>query len=172
MSEQEIIKILSGWLDTRKYPFQMANAFFYGWECDYWALDNGGIAREFEIKISRSDFLGDSKKHKHENPENGANYFYYVTPENLVKADEIPRPYGLIWVCHGGLLSIVKKPRQLHTGKFCRWRDLARKSYFRYREVMLEKLGAKEITRQEYRDSLLLEWAEDSEQDSITTQKH
>jgi len=159
MTEKEIIKALVCWLDPVKYPFQMANAYFYGWECDYWAMDPHGITREFEIKVTRSDFKGDAKKPKHENTANGANYFYYVTPANLVKAEEVPRDYGLIWVAERSLI-IVKKPRRLHSTLFDGWKELARKTHFRYRETLLEKMAAREISFQQYRDCLVLEWAE------------
>lgn len=158
-TEKEIIQALACWLDDKKYPFQLANAFFYGWECDYWALDGNGIAREFEIKVTRKDFLSDAKKFKHNDRFAGANFFYYVTPDNLVSADEVPNGYGLIYVS-GRLIQIVKRPRRLHSNVFDKWQDLARKAYFRYREIMKQRKDAKEITREQYRESLVLDWAE------------
>src|SRR5688500_10798974 len=101
MTEKDIIKQLAMWVDERKYPFQVPKACFYGWGCDYWALEISGIAREFEIKISRSDFLNDAKKDKHSS-DKGANYFYYVVPKDLIKPTEVDPRYGLIYVWDTG----------------------------------------------------------------------
>ena len=49
MSEESIIKELAGWLDNRKFPFQIPRAFIYDWESDYWCMTSGGETREFEI---------------------------------------------------------------------------------------------------------------------------
>ncbi len=148
MTETEIIKILSIWVDERKYPFQVPNAFFYGWECDYWVCDTCGMTKEFEIKISRQDFLKDAKKKKHLT-NSGSNFFYYVCPKDLIKPDEIDKRYGLIYLVHG-LIQIVKKPKRLHNEKFTSWKILANKMYWRYRNLWREKYISKEITRDEY----------------------
>lgn len=149
MSEKDIIKQLALWVDERKYPFQIPNAFFYGWECDYWALDIGGIAREFEIKISRSDFFNDAKKDKHTS-DKGANYFYYVVPKDLIKPAEIDPRYGLIYVWDTGFVEVAKKPRKLHDNRFQEWKILANKMYWRFRQLWREKYIDKQITRDEY----------------------
>ena len=148
MTEQSIIKQLAGWIDDRKYPFQIPNAFFYGWECDYWALDIAGIAREFEIKISRTDYFNDAKKQKHN--VKGANYFYYVCPKDLIKIGEVDKKYGLIYIRDGGFVEVVKKPKKLHDERFTDWKILASKMYWRFRGLWREKYLAKEITRDEY----------------------
>lgn len=151
LTEPEIIKHLSQWVDDRKFPFQCPNAFIYGWECDYWALTAEGDAREFEIKISRSDFLKDTKKKKHQD-EKGANYFYYIVPRFLIKPEEVDKRYGLVYVWSTGFMEIVKKPRRLHDRKFENWKMLANKMYWRFRQLWREKYLSKEIDRQEYYD--------------------
>jgi hypothetical protein len=149
MTEKDIINKLARWVDDRKYPFQVPNAFFYGWECDYWALDIGGIAREFEIKISRSDFFNDAKKEKHQSGK-GANYFYYVCPKDLIKPAEVDKRYGLIYVREGGYVEVVKKPKKLHDNRFDKWQILASKMYWRFRQLWREKYLVKEITADDY----------------------
>jgi hypothetical protein len=156
MTEKIIIKQLALWVDDRQYPFQIPNAFFYGWECDYWALDIAGVAREFEIKISRSDFFNDAKKQKHAECK-GANYFYYVVPKDLIKPSEVDKRYGLIYVWDGGHVSVEKKPRRLHDKKFEQWQMLANKMYFRWRTMWKQKYVDKEITFDEYRAGFALE---------------
>lgn len=159
MTEADIVKELSMWVDDRKYPFQICNAFIYGWECDYWAMTSGGETREFEIKISRSDYFNDAKKDKHKEAK-GANYFYYVVPKGLIQPNEVASGYGLIYVSDTGYVEIVKKPRQLHNEKFDRWQMLANKMYWRFRQLWREKYINKEITRDEYRAGFNLQLSE------------
>lgn len=131
MTEKDIIQRLALHIGQRDYPFQMCNAFIYrSWECDYWALDTHGLAREFEIKISRGDFLNDKKKPKHS--LTGANYFYYVVPKDLVKKTEIDPKYGLLYVWEDGHITTEKKPRKLHEGVFQDYKMLAEKVYWKY----------------------------------------
>ena len=156
MTEKEIIQVLAKWVDSRDYPYQVPNAFIYGWESDYWVMDVGGTAKEFEIKISRSDYLCDAKKPKHQS-DKGANYFYYVCPKDLIKKDEVDKRYGLIYIWETGHVSIEKKPRRLNDRKFDNWQLLANKMYFRWRAMWRQKLVDKEITLNEYRQGFMLE---------------
>lgn len=156
MTEQEIIEILAHWVDNNKHPFQLSNVFIYAWESDYWAMTQGGETREFEIKISRSDYFNDAKKAKHKS-ETGANYFYYVVPRDLIQITEVEQRYGLIYVWFEQMgeiksprLQIMRKPRRLNNNSFDLWKQLATKMYWRYRELWKEKWLKKEITRSEY----------------------
>lgn len=149
MTEREAIQILSNWTDKKKFPWQLANSFIYDWECDFWTMTTSGETREFEIKISRSDFLIDAKKPKH-SCITGANYFYYVCPENLFTPKEVDKRYGLIYLLDRGGIRIVKRPIRLHNNEFHRWKELANKMYWKYRELWREKWIAEEITRDEY----------------------
>jgi hypothetical protein len=164
MTEQSIIKELTRWIDNREYPYQVPNAFIYGWESDYWALDVGGTAKEFEIKISRSDYFSDAKKEKHRS-DKGANYFYYVCPKDLIKKDEVDKRYGLIYVWETGHVSIEKKPRRLHDRRFNNWQMLANKMYYRWRNIWRQKLLDKEITGDEYRAAFTLELKKEDYED-------
>jgi len=92
-----------------------------GWfECDLIEVTAAGYFKEYEIKVSRSDFFADKKKQryvyrtrqmyrcerthitKHELIENRDAYcpsnFYYVTPEDMLKESEIPKWAGWITV--------------------------------------------------------------------------
>jgi hypothetical protein len=149
MDELTIIKHLAQRIDSVKYPYQAARVFIYDWECDYWAMTDGGETREFEIKISRSDYLKDKQKDKHKRL-NGANYFYYVCPTGLIKKEEVDSKYGLMYVSGEGKISIEKKPRQLNYNVFNNWKLLANKFYWRFRELWREKYIDKVITRDEY----------------------
>lgn len=96
------------------------------WEMDVCEITKAGYLREYEIKLTRSDFRADFKKekrgyepvpealtqawherhqrvthHKHTNLLNRErccpSQFWYVTPAGLVKPDEVPEWAGLIW---------------------------------------------------------------------------
>lgn len=160
MDELSIIKDLAGSIDNRKFPFQIPRAFVYGWECDYWTLDSYGNTREFEIKVSRADFLIDAKKQKHVECK-GANYFYYVCPEGLIHPDEVDKRYGLLYVhpSPNGLndVRLVKKPRRLHDREFKDWKMLANKMFWKWYSLWHDKFVDKEISRNEYREGFSID---------------
>lgn len=149
MTELTIVKKLAESIDERRFPWQLANSFVYSWECDYWTMTTGGETREFEIKISRSDYFVDAKKDKHKEC-NGANYFYYVCPANLIAKEEVDKKYGLIYVFENKPAEIIKKPQRLNNTKFEKWEALANKMYWKFRDLWREKYMAKEITHKEY----------------------
>lgn len=74
-------------------------------ECDILELTKAGYLYEYEIKTSKSDFKNDAKKKSWHGSKydlikagNRTNYFYYIVPEGLLNADDIPEFAGLIWV--------------------------------------------------------------------------
>lgn len=156
MTEEIIIEILARSVDERKFPYQLPNSFIYSWECDFWTMTQGGETREFEIKISRSDYLCDAKKMKHKD-NNGANYFYYVCPEGLIKKDEIDKRYGLIYIKPLNQVEIVKKPRKLNNNVFKDWKMLANKMYWKWYHLWLEKRRSNQIDRKEWLTGMKME---------------
>ncbi len=111
---------------TKKYD--LFNLFIYQWESDYLAITRSDIVYECEIKISRQDFLNDSKKkNKHLIIEGNVagklydwdrpNYFYYAVPDGLIKVDEVPDYAGLIYV-NAGYIDVVKQAPKQHGSKF------------------------------------------------------
>lgn len=164
MTEETIIKNLSYWVDTRKFPYQLPRSFIYDWECDFFVIDQKGETREFEIKISRADFLNDCKKDKHGCfDKSGPNFFYYVVPKGLIDKSEIGKKYGLIYIWDSGHLEIVKKPQRLNTFKFDQWKMLANKMYWKWRDMWKTKWLDKEITYSQYREGFNIELVEAEE---------
>jgi len=111
---------------TKKYD--LFNLFVYQWESDYLAITRSDIVYECEIKISKQDFLNDSKKrNKHLIIEGNVagilrdtdrpNYFYYAVPDGLIKVDEVPDYAGLVYV-NPGYIKIVKQAPKQHNTKF------------------------------------------------------
>lgn|GEM_PF-1914162 len=86
------------------------------WECDLYELTEAGYFREFEVKISRADFFADAKKYEQVWPRpygappvflnkhdllnqkstRGPVQFFFVTPPDLVRMNEVPDWAGLI----------------------------------------------------------------------------
>jgi hypothetical protein len=151
MTETDIIFMLAHWLDTSKFPYQLPNCFIYDWECDFWAMNAAGDTREFEIKTDYRDYLNDAKKEKHKDVSKGANYFYYVCPENLISANEVHHRYGLLYVTKYKTLKVIKKPKRLNDRKFQNWQMLANKMYWKWYQLWKDKKNNREITVDEWK---------------------
>jgi hypothetical protein len=128
--------------------YELCNLYVYDWESDYLAITRSGIAYECEIKISKQDFVNDSKKHnKHviisegRLPEGRPNYFYYAVPEGLITTDEVPEHAGLIYVMPYGI-QYVKEAKKVHEGKFdfekTKLMDKLYYNYIHYRDLYKE----------------------------------
>lgn len=64
-----------------------------------------------EAKTSRSDFKADSKKLFRQNPETGiGNWRFYICPTDLIKPNELPPKWGLIYVNEKGNTKIIVDP--------------------------------------------------------------
>jgi hypothetical protein len=71
----------------------------------------GGSTQLIEVKISRSDFLSDKKKHWRKYPEYGLGEFRsYLCPEGLIKKIDLPNNWGLLWVNKDGIIIEIVKP--------------------------------------------------------------
>lgn len=52
-----------------------------------------------EVKVSRSDFLADAKKHFRANPSEGmGDWRFYMCPPEIIKPEDLPEGWGLLWV--------------------------------------------------------------------------
>lgn len=86
-------------------------------ELDVMSIRNGKLY-EYEVKITRQDFLADRKKKKHQFtgekgimiPDMNPNFFSYVCPEDMIRADELPAYSGLYYIIDGELVQIKKPP--------------------------------------------------------------
>lgn len=57
-----------------------------------------GVSCLVEVKVSRSDFLADKKKHFRVNPETGmGDWRFFLCPKDLIKPEEIPEGWGLLY---------------------------------------------------------------------------
>lgn len=61
-----------------------------------------------EAKTSRADFLGDKRKPHRVNPETGVGKWrYYICPEGLIKPEELPPKWGLIYALPSGKCKVI-----------------------------------------------------------------
>lgn len=66
-----------------------------------------------EAKASRSDFLSDKKKKFRKYPQIGmGNYRFYACPKGIIKKEELPDKWGLIYVSEKGRSTLVVKPER------------------------------------------------------------
>lgn len=107
------------------------------WPCDVWEVTKANYSVEYEVKVTKADFLNDSKKqtknwrtkditYKHDLLEKGdprgPSRFYYVVPKGLIPLDLVPKWAGLIeitdaWVRGFGCEITAKNAPQLHRVK-------------------------------------------------------
>jgi hypothetical protein len=76
---------------------------------DAWAMRkswSNPCVTGYELKVSRSDFLGDDKWHAYLPM---CNDLYFVTPAKMVQPDEVPAPAGLMWATENRVY-LKKKP--------------------------------------------------------------
>lgn len=172
---------------TKRY--ELCNLYVYDWESDYLTITRSGIAYECEIKISKQDFLNDSKKHnKHviiaegRLPKGRPNYFYYAVPDGLISVEDVPEHAGLVYVTPYGI-RIVKKAKKVHDGKFdyeeTKLMDKLYYNYVHYRDLYKEsditemEKEIKRLNRQimEY-DDMLSERVNEINELKIMLKKH
>lgn len=66
-----------------------------------------------EVKMSRADFFADRKKNWRKNQEKGiGRYRSYLCPEGLIKPDEVPQNWGLLYFNDQGNIIPVLKPKE------------------------------------------------------------
>jgi len=83
---------------------------------DAWVMKRSWVkpcVRGYEIKVSRSDFLGDDKWRGYLPL---CNEFYFVAPTGVIKPDELPR--------EAGLLLVTSTATRLWTKKKAPYRDI------------------------------------------------
>lgn len=134
MTHTDLVKIAETWLlRTRKCSFVFTELVCLATPE---APDAIGFRSRYSIllecKISRADFLSDAKKIFRCDSALGAGvYRFYLCPEGIIKPDELPAKWGLIWVNKEG------KPRQVVGPKGNVWRNGAQ-SFIHERNIQAE----------------------------------
>lgn len=123
MTEHRIQKIIANFAIAKSHTGIVPNCGVFGWEADLISINANGYACEYEIKISRSDFLSDAKKRKHRwivksrEQYPGPSYFYYVIIAGLVREEEIPKHAGFLEVHDNEILTTQRRAPCLHRFK-------------------------------------------------------
>lgn len=146
LADKMIIELSNNLRDEQR-KYVMPNLYIKGRECDIYSETISGYSHEYEIKISRNDFLNDvNKGNKHLSIENGqrVNRFWYVVPflssnlnvkpHNLVFANEIPRYSGLIYYYGESRFEIIINAPLLNKEKLQYHKVVMEASYYRYVE--------------------------------------
>lgn len=73
------------------------------------SFDDGSIV--VEVKVSRSDFLADAKKpHRSGETLGMGNWRYYMCPEGVIKPEDLPEKFGLLYVNKRGHVKHIVSP--------------------------------------------------------------
>lgn len=92
------LRRLSGW-----YGVYVPEFSFGGKRIDAAIIDVGKRwIRGFEIKLSRADFLRDEKWQSYSQFTSSLSI---VCPEGLIQAEEIVKPFGLLWILNQSTLT-------------------------------------------------------------------
>lgn len=73
-----------------------------------------------EVKVGRGDFLKDFKKPFRANPELGMGQLrFYCCPEGLIKENEVPDNWGLLYLDENKKIQIIKKAEKQTSNLEC-----------------------------------------------------
>jgi hypothetical protein len=141
MTAKEIEKVLIQNLADRAFPIYLRNYSNQGFsDADVFGVSNSGYMYEYEIKVSRSDFVADIKNkyckhrllkekeaiHTFNKWKKGKiteetydrivipNKFYYSCPVGLINKDDIPDYSGLIYIDENNKYIEIKSAPLLH----------------------------------------------------------
>lgn len=116
-THKELVNIAYRWVLANAscgFAFREFNAVTdTGEQPDVIGFGSWGHSVLIEVKVSRNDFLADKKKKFRLNPETGmGSQRYYCCPTGLIKPDELPEGWGLIYVNEKGRATKVKSLNQ------------------------------------------------------------
>lgn len=124
MNTLEIINAICR-AEVLKRNFACRNVKYFferkSFESDVLAFNKSQYITEFEVKVTRGDFLADKKKRRQKyflqrvktHVRYLPNYYYYASPPGLIKIEELPEHAGLVWVSESGI-EVIKKAPILH----------------------------------------------------------
>ena len=103
MNASDIKKIIEGWCLHSGSNIFIPEFTFKGYRIDVAIVDTTHRwVRGFEIKVSRNDFLQDTKWVKY---AKFCSTLSIVCPEGLIQPEEIKKPFGLVWIFNEGKLD-------------------------------------------------------------------
>jgi hypothetical protein len=92
----------------KRYPVTLPEFYTHNTELpDVFGYKDHSVV--VECKISRSDFLADKKKPFRINPKEGmGDYRYYCCPKGMIRKEELPKGWGLLYIYPGGRVREIK----------------------------------------------------------------
>ena len=114
MTHNDLIIRAVQWLRSQGYHACLAEPTLTHELPDAIGWNSHGGSAVIECKVSRSDFRADMKKPCHRRPSEFTlgNYRWYLTPRNLIRADEVPAGHGLLEITEKKVFVTVKAPRR------------------------------------------------------------
>jgi len=118
MTHDELSKISLKWLKRSQSQnghgcIVAANELRSGWDGEipdaigFRLHGNHVFSVVVEAKTSRSDFLADKAKN-HRKEGGMGNFRYFICPEGLIKQNELPQGWGLLWVNSRGHIKAIE----------------------------------------------------------------
>ena len=132
------------WLRTRWYKnkpyadFAVVEIVTQGYESPDVFGWNSTYSTMIEVKVTHSDFLNDKKKRIKHNSWNGTvgEYKFYFCPTNIIKVDELPDGWGLLYIDKDDKITIEK------------WGDKLDFNYIGEREIINSILRREGVKKQ------------------------
>lgn len=113
MIHDEIAAVVANWLRnscSEKFPVSFMNLVSTAGEVPDVVGFNSSHSVIVEVKVSRADFKKDASKFWRQNPEFAMGDFrFYACPVDLIKAEEVPDKWGLLWVNEKGKVIVAKQ---------------------------------------------------------------
>jgi hypothetical protein len=152
--------VLMAWLLQEKHHgIAIPNStVLFPWEADIVSMTQAAFSHEFEIKVSRGDFLKDAKKRKHVSMSMypfrynlTPNYFWYATCEGFDIEPPVHAGWVIVKKTHSWYkIDVKKEAPRLHTNKVPREKveTVARLLSFRLmNEYLAQMNGVTEATK-------------------------
>lgn len=104
----DLVNIAEKWLYTKGCSFVLKEFVTIARETPDAIGFRDGTSILVECKTSRSDFKSDAKKFFRLYPESGmGGHRYYLCQENVIKVEDLPEGWGLLYVKNGKAKTIV-----------------------------------------------------------------
>ena len=121
LTHKKLCDIGARWLKNsspRKCPIVFVEMVTMGAEIPDVIGFTAGSSVMIEAKTSRTDFKKDAEKFSRRYPKTGVgNYRLYICKEGLIKSNEIPYKWGLLYVMKGNRVKVVKSPFKGNMGR-------------------------------------------------------
>lgn len=109
MTHANLVDIAYKWLIKNNYGFAFKELKSYTSEIPDAIGFKNWYSTLIEVKVSRSDFLADKKK-KHKKGAGMGTFRFYMCPTDLIKIEDLPENWGLIYVNEKGKTRMIHNP--------------------------------------------------------------